>query len=272
VSELGIERLCLFGMPPVDHARLAAELGCSCIGIGLTPVQGCNPHAYADWSLREDAKMRRDLVRCMADLGVRISLLEGFGVAPGEDVRRFEADLDLLCEMKGDRINVVSLDMDIARTIEQFGVLAELARGRGIEVCTEIGPGPIHNLATAVMVAEAVKAPNFKLLIDTMHFFRFGSTVQELAAVDPSLIGYVQLCDAPAARGSMRYMDEAFYERMVPGEGELPLPDLLSLIPPDVVISLEVPQRSLAVAGQGPNERVGRCVAAAREMLAATRR
>jgi hypothetical protein len=35
-----------------------------------------------------------------------------------------------------------------------------------------------------------------------------------------------------------------------------------------VVLSVEVPQRSLAAAGVGPRERVGRCVAAARRLVA----
>jgi sugar phosphate isomerase/epimerase len=36
-------------------------------------------------------------------------------------------------------------------------------------------------------------------------------------------IGYVQLADAPATRGSMPYMEEALHERLPPGTGELPL-------------------------------------------------
>jgi sugar phosphate isomerase/epimerase len=82
------------------------------------------------------------------------------------------------------------------------------------------------------------------------------------------MIGYAQLCDCPRTRTDMSYADEAKYERMVPGEGELPLADYLRALPPGVVIGLEVPQRSLAEAGVGPHERLGRCVAAARALLA----
>jgi sugar phosphate isomerase/epimerase len=144
-----------------------------------------------------------------------------------------------------------------------------MAAARGVETCIEIGPGPISSLAAALAAARHVGRPSFKLLIDTMHFFRFcGGDVAQAAALDPALIGYVQLCDAPRAPCFDSYMEEALYERTPPGEGELPLLELLSVLPKDVIVSLEVPQRSLAEAGAGPHERVGRCVAAARRLLA----
>jgi hypothetical protein len=59
------------------------------------------------------------------------------------------------------------------------------------------------------------------------------------------------------------------YERMAPGDGELPLAEILGAVPPDVVIGLEIPMRSLAESGVGPAERLRPCVAAARELLAA---
>jgi sugar phosphate isomerase/epimerase len=109
---------------------------------------------------------------------------------------------------------------------------------------------------------------NFRLLIDTMHFFRFGGQVADVARIDPALIGYVQLCDAPLKSSFPSYMDEALHERLSPGDGELPLLEFLKLAPRDVVVSVEVPRRSLAEAGLGPYERVAPVVAAARSLLA----
>jgi hypothetical protein len=64
------------------------------------------------------------------------------------------------------------------------------------------------------------------------------------------------------------YMEEAMFERMVPGEGELPLADLLSVLPSDVVLEIEVPRRSLALSGVSPLARMRPCVDAARRLLA----
>lgn len=272
MNELGIERLCVFGMPPVAFVTLAADLGCTCIGIGLTPMRGYNPHAYPDWSLRDDPGLRREMVAVMRDRGVRISLLEGFAIAPDQDVRRHAGDLDLLCELGGERINAVSVDRDRQRALDGFAVLAGMAAERGLKVSMEIGMGPISNLEAALAAVRQIAMPNVSLLIDTMHYFRLGGTIAELAAVAPGQIGYVQLCDAPLVSPFASYMDEALHERMVPGEGELPLRELIEVLPPEVVVSLEVPRRSLARTGIAPISRIGPCVEAARAMLAGRHR
>jgi hypothetical protein len=62
-------------------------------------------------------------------------------------------------------------------------------------------------------------------------------------------------------------MEEAMFERMVPDEGELPLGEILSALPRDIVIELEVPRRSLALAGVSPIDRLRPCVEAARRLL-----
>ena len=267
MNDLGIERLCVFGMNPVEFAHLAADLGCPCIGIGLQAMRYYNPHDYPDWSLRTDHGLRQELTAVLRDRGVKISLLEGFGIAPGNDVREQGGDLDLLCELGGNRINAASIDRDVQRTFDAFAALAEMAAERGIEVTIEIGVGPIRNLSAALDAVRHVGRPNFRLLIDTMHYFRGGGSIKELALVDPALIGYVQLADVPLVSRFSSYMEEALHERLVPGAGELPLRDFLTLIPREVVISIEVPQRSLAQAGIGPRERIGACIDAVRAML-----
>jgi sugar phosphate isomerase/epimerase len=268
VNPLGIERLCMFDMPPVPFIELAAELGCPNVGLGLTSMGYYNPHGYAAWSLRDDPALRRDTIAALAANGVTISLLEGFAVQPGKDVREQAADLDIVHALGGRRINAVSTDRDMDRSCEGLAIIADMAAERGIEVVTEIGPPPIKRLDRALEAVRRIDRPNFRLLIDTMHFFRMGSTVEELAAIDPALVGYVQLCDVPLASPFESYMEEALHERMPPGQGELPLADVLALLRPDVVVSLEVPQRSLAEAGVAPRERVLRCVEAARTLMA----
>jgi sugar phosphate isomerase/epimerase len=271
VSLLAIERLCVFGMPPVQFVNLAADLGCRHISTGFVPMS-YNPHGYPKWSLRDDASLRGELIAAMRDRKVSISLCEGFGVAPDSDVGRYGPDLDILCELGVDRINIASMDRDLQRTLDQFARLAEMADARGIESTIEIGPGPIARLPAALAAVRHVGRPNFRLLIDTMHFVRSGSGAADIAALDPKVIGYVQICDVPLKSRHSSYLDEALHERMVPGLGELPLLDILAALPDDVIIGVEVPQRSLAEAGVGPFERVARCVEATRGLLTAARR
>lgn len=164
------------------------------------------------------------------------------------------------------------MDRDANRTFDQFAKIAGMADALGIETTIEIGPGPVRNLAAALTAVRHVGRRTFRLLIDTMHFARSGGTAADIVAVDPDVIGYVQLCDVPVVSRFTSYMDEALRERMVPGTGELPLLDIIAAIPEHVVLGLEVPQRSLAESGVGPHERVARCVEATRNLLARVER
>jgi sugar phosphate isomerase/epimerase len=81
MERIGIERLCVFGLPPVQFVDLAADLGCPYIATGLVPTV-YNPHDYPQWSLRDDRRLRANMLAAMHGRGVSISLCEGFGVRP----------------------------------------------------------------------------------------------------------------------------------------------------------------------------------------------
>ncbi|CAN7154538.1 TIM barrel protein [Phenylobacterium sp. LjRoot225] len=267
MHKLGIEFISVFGMSPVELVGLAADLGCETISLGLAPLDA-NPHNYPPYSLT-DPVLRREFPAALRDRGVAFALAEGFFVLPGRDVSAYAADLDLMCEFGAERINTLCLDPDRTRGFDQLGALVEMAAARGLRTTLEFLPAsPVGDLAAAAAAVRHVGRPEFGVLVDAMHLMRSGGSAAELAALDPALIGYAQLCDVPLQRTDMSYADEAKYERMVPGEGELPLFDILAALPRDLVIGLEVPQRSLAEAGVGPHERLGRCVKAARDLLA----
>jgi sugar phosphate isomerase/epimerase len=267
MDQLGIGFLNVFALPPVELVDLAADLGCRYIS---TVVQGqpLVPLGFRSYSLRDDVALRNDLLAAMNHRGVTISLGDGFLVLPGAEMRSFSADLDVLAELGVPWINAVSLDPDLSHTFDQFGALTELAAQRNIRTAVEPVPGlTVGDLPTALAALEHVGRPDFRLLIDTMHLARSGSSAADLAAIDPDYIGYAQLNDTTLQPRTDNYMEEAMYERMVPGEGELPLRDILSALPPGIVIELEVPQRSLAVAGVSPIDRLRPCVEAARRLL-----
>jgi len=100
-----------------------------------------------------------------------------------------------------------------------------------------------------------------------MHLVRSGAGAGDIAALEPALIDYVQLCDAPASPRFESYFEESMFERVAPGEGGLGLEAIVAALPEDRVYSLELPLRSEAEAGIGPRERLGKCVLAARALL-----
>jgi sugar phosphate isomerase/epimerase len=267
MNRLGIEQLSVFGLPPVEYVNLAADLGCNCISAALTAMP-YNPHGYRTFSLRDDMALRREMIAAMRDRQVSISLGEGCTIRAERDIRAMAADMDILLELGAERLNTVSLDPDRMRSFDQLAIFAEMASERGMECTVELCPVlVVNNIETALAAVRHVGRKNFRLLLDTMHLGRSGATAADIAALDPNLIGYVQLADAPLDPRIRNYMEEATFERMVPGEGELPLRDMLAAVPGGITISLEVPLRSLAEAGVSTESRLRRCVAAARKLL-----
>lgn len=266
--KLGIDPISVFGLPPVEFVHLTADLGCRYFGLTLAPYD-YNPEGYPHWSLRDDADLRRRTVAAMRERGLSLALAGGFQIWPGGDARDLARDLDLVCELGAVRVNTSAYERDLGRCFDQFAVLGEMAAARGLETTLEFGPEmTVADLGAALAAQRHVGRPDFKLLIDTMHLVRSGAGAAEIAAVEPQLIGYVQLSDAPLARRYASHLEEAGYERMAPGEGEMPLLEIMKVMPRDRVIGLEIPMRSAAEAGVGPMERLGRCLAATRSLLA----
>jgi len=269
--DLSIEFIGVFGLPPVQHVELAAALGCRYISVALQPID-YNPQAYPKYSLKEDKLLRHEVIAAMRHCGVGISLGEGFAIFPDTDVRStYIADLEVMHELGAERINVVSFDPDLRRTFDQLAMLAEMAAEAGLITMLEFVPiFTIPDLPTATAAIRHVGRKDCLLLIDTMHFCRSGASVNDLASLDPAMIRYVQLCDVPLVPSNLDYMSEAMFERLPPGEGELPLREILAALPRDRVIGLEVPMRFDAEQGLNPRARMARCVDAANRLLAQT--
>lgn len=267
MTKLSLDFISVFGLPPVEFIQLAAALGCQHISGIMEPID-YNPQGYRKYSLRNDAVLRRDLKAAMRDTGVTVALAEGFSIFPGQDVRGLQGDLEIMRDLGATKINLAAFEPDGARCLDQLAVLAEMVGKLGMETLVEYAPVfTIPDLPAALAAIRHVDRKDCKILVDTMHTGRTGASGADLAALDPEVIGYIQLCDAPLVPTNESYMDEAMYERLPPGSGEMPLREMLAALPLDRIIGLEVPQRSLADAGIGPEERMRKCVDGARALL-----
>jgi sugar phosphate isomerase/epimerase len=244
MRQLGIDSQTIFGMPPVEHITLAAKLGCSHISFGLQPVPW-KLDDYPAWSLRDDIALRRNVRAALRDNGVFVALAEGFPIRAGTSALDRAADLDLFTQFEARWVSTVCMDPDLSRALDELGILAQMTGERGMGLLLEFAPPhSVNNLGNAVAAVKDLNMPHVGLVIDAMHFFRTGSSLAELAAIDPQLIGYVQLCDATAHPTSADYYKQASFERLPPGEGELPLKKLLDVLPQSVPLGIEVPMRS----------------------------
>jgi sugar phosphate isomerase/epimerase len=267
MKRLGIDMLTVFGMPPVEHVMLAADLSCAHISTGLGPVPW-KLDSFPQWSLRDDAAHRREMIAVMRDRGVSITLAEGFIIRPGIDVKDYGADLDLVAQMGARKASTVCMDPDLARDLDQLATLANLTAERGMGLTLEFArPHAINTLQKALSAVDQIGKANVSLVIDAMHFFRSGGSIADLAHVSPQLIGYVQLCDVPLVPPHEDYYREACFDRRCPGDGELPLRQLLAAVPRDIPIGLEVPMLSQINAGIGIRTLAERLVRASHPLL-----
>jgi sugar phosphate isomerase/epimerase len=131
---------------------------------------------------------------------------------------------------------------DWTKVVDRFGTVCDLAHQANLTVVCEFLPiFPLATLADAARVVAQAQRPNGAILVDSLHLRTTGASPADLAPFDQSLFPYVQLADAPLhAPESMRdRLNEALNERRWPGDGELPLNELLSAVG-DVPVSYEV--------------------------------
>jgi sugar phosphate isomerase/epimerase len=103
---------------------------------------------------------------------------------------------------------------------------------------------------------EVANDTGCELVVDLLHHLRVGAGTAELEAIVAcGRLGWVQVCDAPAAApvGRDALIHEARHGRLLPGTGELDLAPLLACLPTGTVISIEV--QSDALLGVPPFER-----------------
>jgi sugar phosphate isomerase/epimerase len=180
--------------------------------------------------------------------------------------------MDVFGELGARLFNVVLTDRDESRANENMAGLCELAIPRGMTMAAEFSAlgGPVSSLAVAVGLATSGKFPGLKVLIDSLHLARAGETPEDIARIDPALIAAAQICDGPATSpGLKEYYHEALFERGIPGEGELPLRAFLDVIPDGVIVSPEVPLKSLRDQGVSIQECARRAVEGTRRLQAA---
>ena len=107
----------------------------------------------------------------------------------------------------------------------------------------------VRTLPDAIGLIERAGATDAALTIDAVHLARSGGTPADVRVLDPALISYVQLCDGPAVIPADRYQWESGVERMLPGDGELPLADLVEAVGSHVLLGVEAPSQRRREAG-----------------------
>lgn len=249
----GLEHLTMLDTAPPEFVSLAAKAGFDSVSLRIAPVTD----GEDAWPVSPGSPMLTETLHRCSDTGVTVLGAEAIAIGSKSDLTGCESVIETAAALGARYLNIICDDQDTNRFAEKFASLTEAARPYRVRPVVEFNVyRPVRTLADAVTIAE--RSVGGGVLLDSLHIQRCGVSLDEIAGVDPALLSYLQLCDAPLKqphglpfpavmpRGQhVNEGDDAILEarsmRLLPGDGELPLARLLSILPGDLPVSVEAP-------------------------------
>jgi sugar phosphate isomerase/epimerase len=266
-SSLSLSPLTVLDASPPDQVSAAAAAGLGALGIRVWPA--------ADekiWPMLGDTPTMRNTLARLSDTGLRVLDVELIFLRPEHRPQDALAVLDAGHRLGARFALVLGYDPDEARLADRFGWLCDEAQQRGIRPGLEFMKySAVRTLDSAVRVVQRAGHPAGAVLVDALHLQRSGGSPADLAAVPPQLLPYGQLCDGPLDPGwsdDDRARTESRSDRLFPGDGQLPLVELLAALPSGAALSVEAPVAALS--GRSATERAARAFAAGSKLIATT--
>lgn len=248
--ELSLAALGFLELDPPALLDVAAAAGFSSVSLRTWPaVPG-----GAEYPLLEGSRLSRLTRERLHATGVGILQIELVSLARDVEIEQHRPVLEGGAALGARRIVACGDDED-GIVVERLAELCDLGAEFGMSVDLEFMPfRPLATLPQALAVLERADRDNACVMIDALHLFRSGGGVADVAAAPGSRIGVCQLCDAPLVGPARDRATEAREHRLLPGDGELPLRDLLAVLPGGVSLAAEVPNSRL-FAGLEPAAR-----------------
>lgn len=236
--------LTIIRAPHRELVEAAAAGGFDSVGLRLiAPRPGDPMHPLVG-----DDKAIKELGRLMADNGITLFDIESCWLLPATEPASIRSALEACAALGGQYVLVAGNDPEWNRLASNFAVVTAMAAEYGLKVGIEPTSFCVLNrLSQATELLAQTGASNAGIIIDTLHMARAGETPASIAALDPGLISYVQICDGgPAQPGNAaELMAEARGARDLPGEGVLPVNEMLDALPPGLKIGVEAPTLEL---------------------------
>lgn len=240
----------------VDVIEAGAAAGFDAVGLWVDPLE---------WT----AQHTRDAKAALARTALPVLDVEVVWIRPDTALDDHRKVLDVGAELGAGNVLCVSSHPEVGETVAQLAALCRHAEGSGMRVALEFGIfTEVRDLTQALAVLDRVVHPLRAVLVDPIHVDRSGTTVAQIAAIDPALLPYAQFCDARGQRPDpddfAAVITDAIDLREQPGEGVLPLAALVQALPAGIPLSIELRSAALRDAFSHPALR-------ARAVLDATR-
>jgi sugar phosphate isomerase/epimerase len=253
-------------LPPPETVSLAAELGYDAVGLRLLPVApggGFDP-------LIEGAALLRETIARMQATGISVFDVEIVRLGPAFDPETVRPFLETCARLGAKAVLVAGDDPEEARLTASFAAFCEAAAPYGVTGDLEFMPWTeVPDARTARRIVQGAAQPNARVLVDSLHVARSATTLADVAALPGSLLSYAQMCDAPGEVPATTegLIHTARQARLIPGDGGIDLAGIFAQLPPDLPVSVEIPNQE-TVARIGVRAWAERALAATKTVLA----
>jgi sugar phosphate isomerase/epimerase len=245
--KFSLAHLTVIRLTPVRVIEAAARTGYETVGLRLIGGTEITP-AYP---LMDDKPLMRAAKAAMSATGVGVLDIEFVRITPEIDVSSLEPFAAAGAELNARYMITSAYDPDLSRFTDRLAAISDLASRYGLRAVLEFFPWTVvPDLSAALRAIEAAERPALGILVDTLHFNRSTSELDDLDQISASRLPFVHVADAPV---QARYTTEellhaAREERLPPGEGGIDIKRILSHMPQDIPIALEVPMTARAAA------------------------
>jgi sugar phosphate isomerase/epimerase len=232
---------------PADVVSIAADAMLDAVGLRLHP-DPLFPNHPPDGTPSVSSPNFKEVCRRLTDTGLAVLDVEVVRLLPDTEPDHYVPLMEMATGLGAAHVVVTGSDPDEVRTIDNFGKLCALAEPFGLNMMLEfVRYGEVKSMAQAYKIITASGAGNGKILIDSLHFFRAGETPDRVGALDPSLFPYIQISDGPLLPPEGDgFRIEGRSNRLFPGEGGLPLAELVNALPSGIPLTVEVANDDIA--------------------------
>lgn len=251
--QLGVAPLSAITTPPDEFIRAAHAAGFGWVGLRLMAVTDTDVPVPTDIRSAGFARVQEAL----NDTGVGVLDIEVLSVTPERRREEWLPVMEAGAALGASLLNIVCDDPALDRFTETLAVITADAQSLGMQPVLEpVAYRPLNSFPRAFEIARQVGCA---VELDALHFLRTGGELSTIAD-NADIIPVFQLCDAPATiaenadvlRGlavddtdTALAIAESRAHRLLPGDGAVPIQQLLDLLPTTVRISVEIPNTEL---------------------------
>ena len=241
MNKIGLAPTSLPTTPALEYINAAGGAGFEAIGMRLFRSPGLR---YGFDPVAGDASKVRDVKHALADSGVELMEVLSYYLQPEMDLDSMAPSLELAAELGASYALLIGDDPEWSRMVDNFGQFCDRIAPMGMVAAIEapVFRRVLCSIPLTVRLIVDSGRTNAAICLDPLHFVEVGHTPDDLKGLDPRLFPYTQIRDGHVVNrlGSRFWRDEPHATGALElGKGQVPLVELLDILPTGLPLSLE---------------------------------